>query len=229
MNHHQSDDWSWFWDLVKPLRTPPREGMHPSRAVLDAYVRGRLTDAWQVGARSLDQAWTLTEVSQHTLTCTDCAQQVALMRRLELGRVALWREMWHDLPRMIRAHLGVYVCALFVLFAVNVSLVMLPPPMAARPCVLSGEIQPATPQMSNGSLKLEGVNKPVKPPSSFGGACLPVPAPRPFWQTWWIGWIFLLWTLALGLHIVWDWAGRPSPMPRRTATTALVGFAPVFL
>jgi hypothetical protein len=225
---------SWFQELLQPLRMRA-QGAHPSRAVLHAYVKGQLPDTWRLRAHSLDlDDWTLTEVSQHTLVCRDCAQQLAFLRRRELEHAMLWRDLWHRFPSAIRAHVVAYTVALLALFALNAFLVtMLPRPTILLPCVspvdAAEPAQPVNPQMSDKHLKLEGLNRPVKLPSSLSGTCAPVPAPRPPWQIWWVGWVFLLWTMLLGLHILWDWLEGTLPAQRHTATTSLVSFAPIFL
>ncbi len=224
MSDLQNDDWHWFRELLVPLRTSVRSA-HPSRAVLHAYLKGQLPDEWRVGVHSLDlNGWTLTEASQHVLTCRDCAQQLALMRQRELEHTPPWRDLWDRLPGAIRAHVAAYAIGLVVLFALNAFFVMvLPSPMVSRSCP-SGEErarpeQPFNSQTAiNRNLRLEGLNRPVKLPDSLSGECLPVPAPRPLWQTWWIGWVFLLWTLLVGLHILWN----ASPEPRPTVATGSV-------
>lgn len=235
MSDHQNDDWSWFWELLTPLRARSRDGVHPSRAVLHAYLKGQLPDTWRVRMHPLGLGdWTLTEVSQHVLTCGECTQQLALLRRRELERVTPWRDLWHGLPSAIRAHFTAYAFALVTLLAMNAFFVMvLPAPIVLLPCTSSGggagPVQPADPQTADVNLKLDGVTRPVKLPPSLSGTCVPVPAPRPLWQTWWIGWVFLFWTMLLGLHILWD----IGPAPRRTAATSSVvrsiGFAPLFV
>lgn len=231
-----NDDWNWFREMLVPLRASAREGVHPSRALLHAYIRGRrLRDLWRVGARLLDpDDWTLTEVSQHILTCPACAQQVALLRRRELERATPWRELWEGLPGAIRTHVAVYALALFVLFVLNaLVMTLVPAPTVLLPCAYGAEpAQPVNPHTADRNLKTEGLNKPVKvPPSLSEGQCVPVPAPRPPWQTWWVGWVFLLWTILLGLHALWDWLTGPEPRRTVTASTVLrsVGFAPVFV
>lgn len=223
---------NWFQGLLQPLRTSAR-GTHPPRAVLYAYVKGQLPDTWRVPTPSLHlEDWMLTEVSQHTLTCRDCAQQLALMRQRQLEHGAVWRELWDQLPRSIRTHFTVYIFALFALFTLNVLLVaVLPAPTVSLPCPSlngAGPVQPGDFQMVDKNPKTE-VNKPVKMPSSLSKECAPVPAPRPLWQRWWAGWILLIWTLALGLHVLWEWL--ISPAPRRTVTASVairsIGSAPV--
>lgn len=223
MNVPQTErDDSWFQELIKPLRARLNQ-VHPSRAILRAYLQGRLPDT------------TLTEVSQHALTCPECAQQLALMRQRKLEQGAIWREIWDQLPRSIRAHFTVYIFALLALFTLNALLVtMLPAPMASRTCAPPVDITGSQqdPQASDGNLKFEGLNRPVKLPNSLSGVCLPAPASRPLWQTWWINWVFLLWTMLLGLHILWDWLvisstpQRPAPA---SATIRSVGFVSVFV
>lgn len=229
MNEQHNDEWNWFRKLLVPRRGSVRQGRHPSRAVLQAYMKGQLRDLWRVGVRPLDpENWTLTEVSQHTLTCRDCARQLALLRRQELERSPSWRDLWQGFPSAIRAHLVVYALALLVLFAGNAFFVMvLPPPIVSLPCsapgALAGPAQPADPQSAELNWRFEGLNRPV----SF--SCAPVPAPRPWWQTWWIGWVFLIWTLLLGLHILWDLLGSATPQRPAPASARGIGFVSVFV
>jgi hypothetical protein len=223
-------DWSWFGELLTPLR--PRvmgERPCPSRAILRAYVRGRLRDLWRVGARPLNpNDWTLTEVSQHALTCPACAQQVALMRRRELEHTSLWREFWESLPGAIRAHVAAYALALFALVMVNALVVTLvPAPTVALPCTPAGSANPFGSEMPDRNLKLDGLNKPAKLPPSLSNECAPVPAPRPPWQTWWSMWVLLLWTPLLGLHLLWEGLGGISA--RRAAPVSLAGFTPILV
>lgn len=229
MSKQQNGDWSWFTKLLVPLRASFRGGVHPSHAVLRAYMKGQLCDLWRVGVRPLDpENWTLTEVSQHTLTCKDCAQQLALLRRQELERSPSWRDLWQGFPGAIRAHLAVYALALLVLFAVNAFFVMvLPPPIVSLPCsapgAMAGPAQPADPQSAEINWKREGLARPL--------SCAPVPAPRPWWQTWWIGWVFLMWTMLLGLHILWRWPVSSTLQRPATASVAIwsIGFISVFV
>lgn len=229
-----SDLDSWFRELIQPLRTSAR-GAHPSRAVLYAYLKGQLSDTWRVPTHSLElHDWTLTEVSQHTLTCRDCAQQLALLRRRELERARPWRDLWYRFPSAIRAHVTVYAFALLALFALNIFLVTVPPaPTVWRTCVPSADIAGSEqdPQTLNRNLKLEGLSRPVKLPTSLSGVCLPVPTSRPLWQTWWIGWVSLIWTMLLGLHILWDLLVSATPQRPAPASAALrsVGFVSVFV
>ncbi len=225
-------DWSWFRQLLTPLQRLG-ERPCPSRAILHTYVRGRLRDLWRVGARPLNpDDWTLTEVSQHALTCPECAQQLALMRRRELEHTSVWRELWESLPGALRAHVAAYALALFALIMVNALLVTLvPAPTVALPCVLSsGEpTQPVGSDIPDKTLKLEGLNKPAKLPQALSNGCAPVPAPRPPWQTWWSVWVWLVWTPLLGLHLVWEWLGGTIPAQRRPATTSLASFVSISL
>jgi len=236
MNDPHIDDWSWFERLLAPLRASSRDNAHPSRAVLHAYLKGRLRDTWRPGMRPLDpHDWTLTEVSQHALACRDCAQQLALMRRRELEHATPWRDLWHRFPGAIRAHLAVYLLALFALLALNAFLVMvLPAPTVLPPCASLGDRagpeQPFNSQTVDRNLKLEGLNRPVKLPPSLSGVCTPVPAPRPLWQTWWIGWVALLWTMLVGLHILlWDVGSAPRRTVATSSVARSIGFAPIFL
>ncbi|MFN4218275.1 MAG: hypothetical protein ACK4HB_03225 [Candidatus Bipolaricaulia bacterium] len=230
MSNPQNDDWDWFWQLLAPLRASARNGVHPSREILHAYLNGQVRDLWRVGTRSRDSDhWTLTEISQHALVCRDCAQQLALLRQRELGHVTPWHDLWYRFPSAIRTHFAVYALALLALFALNAFFVMvLPAPMVALPCTSPGDragpAQPANPQTPDINLKLEGLNRPAKLPSSLSGACAPVPAPRPLWQTWWIGWVFPLWTILLGLHMLWEWLAGPVPQHPVTVSTALRSF-----
>lgn len=225
-----SDHEGWFRELLRPLRTDAR-GTHPSRAVLHAYVKGRLPDKWRVPTRSLHlRDWTLTEVSQHALTCRDCAQQLALLRRREVERAQSWQDLWYRVPGTIRAHLAVYALALFALFALNTVFVMvLPPPMVPVPCSASGAlaepVRPGDPQAAEINWRLEQLNRPV----SF--SCALVPGPRPWWQTWWIGWVFIIWTILLGLHIFWDWLVSSTPQRPAPVSAALrsVGFVSILV
>lgn len=231
MNEQQKGEWSWFTQLLVPLRASSRGGVHPSRPVLRAYMKGHLRDLWRVGVRPLDpENWTLTEVSQHVLTCGECAQQLALLRRRELERVTPWRDLWHGFPSAIRAHFTAYAFALVALLAMNAFFVMvLPAPMVLLPCTSSGggagPVQPADPQTADVNLKLDGVTRPVKLPPSLSGTCAPVPAPRPWWQTWWIGWVFLIGTMLLGLHILWKWpvsSALQRPTPASAGSTGVI-------
>lgn len=230
MNEHQNDDWNWFRQLLAPLRASARNDVHPSREILHAYLHGQLRDLWRVGAPSLDSDhWTLTEVSHHALTCRNCAQQLALLRRRELEHATPWRDLWYHFPNAIRTHFAVYALALLALFALNAFFVMvLPAPMVPLPCTSVGErakpAQPANPQTTDISLKLEGPKRPLKLPDSLSRPCRPVPAPRPWWQTWWIGWVFSLWTILLGLHMLWEWLAGPVPQRPITVSTALRSF-----
>jgi hypothetical protein len=221
-------DWSWFRELLTPLQRLG-ERPCPSRAILDMYVKGRLRDLWRVGARPLNpDDWTLTEVSQHALTCPACAQQLALMRRRE----SAWRELWESLPGALRAHCVAYVLVLFALIIANALLVTLvPAPTVALPCVMAsgGPAQPGGSEMPDRNLKLEGLNKPAKLPPSLSNECAPVPAPRPPWQTWWSLWVLLLWTPLLGLHLVWEWLDGAIPPQRRPATTSLASLVLISL
>ncbi len=232
MSDLQKDDWHWFRELLVPLRPSSRNGGHPSRAVLHAYMKGQLRDTWRIRPSGPDD-WTLTETSQHALTCRDCAQQLALMRQRELGHTTPWRDLWDRLPGAIRAHMAAYAIGLVVLFALNAFFVMvLPSPMVSRSCP-SGEErarpeQPFNAQTAiNRNLKLEGLNRPVKLPNSLSGECLPVPAPRPLWQTWWIGWVFLLWTLLVGLHILWNASPEPRPTVATSSVMRSLGLVPI--
>jgi hypothetical protein len=164
-------DWSWFRELLTPLQRLG-ERPCPSRAILDRYVKGRLRDLWRVGARPLNpDDWTLTEVSQHALTCPACAQQLALMRRRE----SAWRELWESLPGALRAHCAAYVLVLFALIIANALLVTLvPAPTVALPCVMAsgGPAQPGGSEMPDRALKIEGLNKPAKlPPVALQRVC----------------------------------------------------------
>ncbi len=225
-----SDLDNWFWGLLQPLRTSARSA-HPSRTILCAYVKGQLPDTWRVPTPSLDlNDWTLTEVSQHVLVCRDCAQQLADLRQRELGHVTVRRDVWHHFPSAIRAHLTAYALALLVLFALNAFFVIeLPPPMVLLPCTGPGALkepaQPAAPESAEINWRFEGLNRPVSL------SCAPVPAPRPWWQTWWIGWVFIVWTILLGLHILWDWLVSTTPQRPTPASAALrsVGFVSVFV
>ncbi len=202
-------DDKWFRELIKPLPASS-DHTHPSRAVLQAYLQGRFPDIWRTGAHSPD-AWTLTEVSQHLLTCGDCAQQLALMRRQELEQVTL--------PNALRTHIVVYAIVLAALFVLNAFLVlMLPAPVVLRPCGAGIEkAGSAEPTELLGAL-----------PSSLR-VCNPVPAPRPPWQTWWVVWVLLVWTPLLGLHLLWELMGRTIPAQRRPAATSLASFVLFFL
>jgi len=199
----------WFRELIKPL-PPSSDHTHPARAVLQAYLSGRLPDIWRTGAHSLD-AWTLTEVSQHLLTCRDCAQQLALMRRRELEQIAL--------PNALRTHVIVYAIALAALLVVNAFLVMMvPTPGVLRPCGVAVD--------KTGSA---GAGEPLEVLDSSLRVCTSVPAPRPPWQTWWVVWVLLVWTPLLGLHLVWEWVGRTILTSRRPAATSLASFVLFFL
>ncbi len=230
MSDPRNDDWSWFRELLVPLRPSSPKSRHPSHAVLRAYMEGRLHDEWRARMHPFDpQDWTLTEVSQHALVCRDCAQQLALLRRQELEHVTTGRALWQRFPSAIRAHVALYALALLGLFALNVFLVaVLPAPVVSRTCVPSGDIagpgEPVNSQTADKSAKLEGLNRPVKLPGSLSGTCTPVPAPRPLWQTWWIGWVFLVWTTLLGLHILWDWLISPELQRPVLVSTALRSF-----
>ncbi|MCX8103957.1 MAG: hypothetical protein N3E42_05975 [Candidatus Bipolaricaulota bacterium] len=222
MNDPRNDDWSWFDKLLVPLRAS--SGVHPAHSVLRAYMRGHLRDLWRV--RPLrPETWTLTEVSQHVLTCSACAEHLALLRRRELEHVRPWQNFWSSVPSTIRTHLAVYTLALLALFILNVFLVMVwPAPTVSLPCVLgAGVVGPYDQEVQTPvrSLKLEGLNRPAKLPDSLSGACKPAPAPRPLWQTWWISWVFFIWTLLLGMHILWDWLANPTPR-RTVATSSLI-------
>ncbi|MCL6642945.1 MAG: hypothetical protein K6T71_06460 [Candidatus Bipolaricaulota bacterium] len=223
-------DWSWFRELLTPLQRLG-ERPCPSRAILSMYVRGQLRDLWRVGAHLLNpDDWTLTEVSQHLLTCPACARQLALMRRRELEHTSVWRELWESLPGALRAHFAAYALALLALVIVNALLVTLvPAPTVALPCVPVGPAHPFGSEMPDRDLKLDGLNKPAKLPQSLSNECAPVPAPRPPWQTWWSVWILLLWTPLLGLHLVWEWLGGTIPAQRRPAATSLASFVSFFL
>ncbi len=198
MKEHQRD--SWFVELLKPLGDIAPGNVHPSRAILHAYLKGRLPDIWRVGDRPPNpDDWTLTEVSQHALACHACGQQLAHRRRVELEHAKVWTK---SLARSaIRVHSALYALALIILLGLNGMLLALFPPLAPAPC------SPSSPQDAAGTyqtvdqrLKLEGVNKPVGLP----GACPPAPAPQP-WQRWWAPWIFIFWTPLLGLHALWGW------------------------
>lgn len=212
---HGERDNGWWQELIRPLQAGP-DRLHPSRTVLRDYLQGRLPDIWQVSTHPPGpDHWTLTMVSQHALTCPQCAQQLALLRRRELERTLWQLDLWARIPSVIRAHLALYSIALLVLFGLNAFLVMvLPAPTVWQPCLFAGDRvgldKPSDPTESK-SFKIEGLNRPIKLPPSLAGECLPAPAPRPLWQTWWIGWIFLVWTMLLGLHILWEWLVSSTP------------------
>ncbi len=202
-------DDKWFRELIKPLPASS-DHTHPSRAVLQAYLHGRLPDIWRTGAHS-PNVWTLTEVSQHLLTCGDCAQQLALMRRQELEQVTL--------PNALRTHLVVYAIVLAALFVLNAFLVlMVPAPGVLRSCGVAAD--------KTGSAR---AGESLEVPDSSPRVCTSVPAPRPSWQTWWVVWVILVWTPLVGLHLLWEWMGRTIPAPRRPAATSLASLVSFFL
>jgi hypothetical protein len=222
MRRNQTD--LWFVELLKPLQNIAPGNLHPSQAILHAYVKGRLPDMWRTGDRSPNpDDWTLTEVSQHALACQACGRQLAQMRRVELERTVVWAESLNRIPGAIRTHVALYAIILSVLFLLNGVLLWIFPPVVPSPC------NPASPQAAAGShqtvdqrLKIEGVNKPVGLPS----ACPPAPTPQP-WQTWWAPWIFIFWTPLLGLHVLWSWFTEMELDRRhRTAATTFARLAP---
>lgn len=222
MKEQQSD--SWFIELLKPLRDIAAGNVHPSRAILHAYLKGRLPDIWRVGDRPPDpDDWTLTEVSHHLLACQACGQQLTHMRRVEMEHAQVWTESLARIPSAIRVHAALYALALIVLFGFNGMLLALFPPLTPSPCSPSSPQDTAgTDQTVDQRLKLEGVNKPVGLP----GACPPAPTPQP-WQRWWAPWIFIFWTPLLGLHALWGWLTEIGLGRRhRTAATTFARLTP---
>lgn len=87
-------DEEFFSDLfAKP--EPLSYDYHPSDRVLQAYLKGRLHDEWQIDEEflprlrqaDLDGEWGLSEVSLHLLTCSPCCERIARMRAAELAQM----------------------------------------------------------------------------------------------------------------------------------------------
>lgn len=199
-------DDAWFVELLKPLRQQPLKNEHPSRSILRAYIQGRLPDLWRTARPLPPNTWTLTEVSQHLLSCRACAEHLALMRRAALERVPLWADFVRQIPSAVRTHIALYAIALVVFLGVHGLLMVIPTPVSSQPCVpaFTDSMRGGVGDFESNTFKSQ--DKPW--------SCVTVPQPSP-WPQWWALWLFIFWMPLIGLHLLWSWLTATGPHARK--------------
>lgn len=203
----------WFVQMLKPLSGDLRDEVHPSRAVLRAYLKGRLPDQWRLGARQYSpDDWTLTEVSQHALVCTSCQQQLARMRHAERSREEILNYL--RTPSAVFTHLKIFAAAMALLFALNwamLTFLPLPQPTLSK-CT---QVKPPEP------IEMGHERVPPTTPEEYTKPrlCWNWPTTEP-WRTWWAPWAFLFWLLFLAVHLlICAWWLEPGRQRRRATGT----------
>lgn len=199
MRRHIAAEDAWFAEMLQPL-APTTPTAHPARAVLYAYLRGRLPDRWLEEQRlvSSPDAWTLTRVSQHLLVCDSCHTELAQMRRAQLR--PRWEEIAARLgsPEAVAVHLRTAALAVALLLLLNWGLVIFspPPPGTLSPC-------PARPIKSPDKGKDPSMSESAPREATKLELCSNEQPQPAFWQRWWTLWLLTPWGFAILAHISW--------------------------
>lgn len=208
--HLRSADDAWFAEMLRPLVSDGRH-VHPTRALLYAYLKKRLPDRWlsvEEWQASSDH-WTLTSVSQHLLCCRSCQSEISQMRHAQLR--SRWEETVAHLgsPHAVAMHLRGFALVAALLLLLNGTLLLFfpAPGETLTPCGTPAKGM----QIKDTSAEKFG---PPRPEETSSRLCLHAPAPQ-LWQIWWAPPMLAIWIPVLLLHLGWFLLTRTELRQRR--------------